>query len=112
SEVSPLRMPLRAAPYEFPALNPDSFRGLPGLLADSLPDRYGRALIDAWLAGQGRRPESFDSVERLCYVGRRGMGALEFLPAHGPRASRNRDLRVDALVMLASEVLSNRAKLV
>jgi serine/threonine-protein kinase HipA len=111
-EVSPLRMPLRADPYQFPALNPDSFHGLPGLLADSLPDRYGRALIDAWLAGQGRRPESFDSVERLCYVGLRGMGALEFLPARGPRASTNHDLRVDALVMLASEVLSNRAKLV
>ena len=111
-EVSPLRMPLRVDPYQFPALNPDSFHGLPGLLADSLPDRYGRALIDAWLAGQGRRPDSFDSVERLCYVGLRGMGALEFLPARGPRASTNHDLRVDALVELASEVLSNRAKLV
>jgi len=111
-EPSPLRMPLRAAPYEFPALNPDSFHGLPGLLADSLPDRYGRALIDAWLAGQGRRPESFDSVERLCYVGRRGMGALEFLPARGPRASSNHDIRVAALVELASEVLTQRAKLV
>ena len=111
-ELSPLRMPLRAAAYQFPALNPDSFHGLPGLLADSLPDRYGRALIDAWLAGQGRRPESFDSVERLCYVGRRGMGALEFLPTRGPRASRNRDIQVAALVELASEVLSQRAKLV
>src|SRR5665213_1448903 len=111
-EVSPLRMPLRAAPYEFPTLNPDSFHGLPGLLADSLPDRYGRALIDAWLAGQGRRPEDFDAVERLCYVGRRGMGALEFSPARGPSASRNRDIRIDALVELASEVLSQRAKLV
>ncbi|MGA2757143.1 MAG: type II toxin-antitoxin system HipA family toxin [Solirubrobacteraceae bacterium] len=111
-EVSPLRMPLRADPYVFPALNPDSFHGLPGLLADSLPDRYGRALIDAWLAGQGRRPESFDSVERLCYVGLRGMGALEFLPARGPRASTSHDIRVDALVELASEVLTNRASLV
>jgi serine/threonine-protein kinase HipA len=111
-EVSPLRMPLRADPYEFPTLNPDSFHGLPGLLADSLPDRYGRALIDAWLAGQGRRPESFDSVERLCYVGLRGMGALEFLPARGPRASRNRDIRVAALVELASEVLAHRGDLV
>ncbi len=111
-EVAPLTMPLRADPYRFPALNPAGFHGLPGLLADSLPDRYGRALIDAWLAAQGRRPESFDSVERLCYVGLRGMGALEFLPARGPRASTNHDLRVDALVKLASEVLSNRAKLV
>jgi serine/threonine-protein kinase HipA len=111
-ELSPLRMPLRAEAYEFPALNPDSFHALPGLLADSLPDRYGRALIDAWLAGQGRRPESFDSVERLCFVGQRGMGALEFLPTRGPRASRNHDIRVAALVELASEVLTQRAKLV
>jgi serine/threonine-protein kinase HipA len=111
-ELSPLRMPLRSAPYEFPALNPDSFHALPGLLADSLPDRYGRALIDAWLAGQGRRPESFDSVERLCYVGRRGMGALEFQPTRGPRATRNHDLRVAALVELASELLAQRAELV
>jgi serine/threonine-protein kinase HipA len=111
-EVSPLRMPLRADSYEFPALNPESFHGLPGLLADSLPDRYGLALIDAWLAGQGRRPDSFDSVERLCYVGRRGMGALEFMPARGPRASRNREIEIAALVELASEVLTHRAQLV
>ncbi len=111
-EVSPLRMPLRSDAYVFGALNPDSFHGLPGLLADSLPDRYGYALIDAWLAGQGRRPESFDAVERLCYVGRRGMGALEFAPARGPRATRNRDIEVAALVDLASEVLSHRAELV
>ena len=111
-EVSPLRMPLRAAPYVFGALNPESFHGLPGLLADSLPDRYGRALIDAWLAGRGRRPESFDSVERLCYVGRRGMGALEFRPERGPRAATSHDIRIDALVELASEVLSERAQLV
>ena len=111
-EVSPLRMPLRSDAYLFGSLNPDSFHGLPGLLADSLPDRYGYALIDAWLAGQGRRPESFDAVERLCYVGRRGMGALEFAPARGPRATRNRDIQVAALVELASEVLTHRAELV
>jgi serine/threonine-protein kinase HipA len=111
-EVSPLRMPLRADAYVFASLNPDSFHGLPGLLADSLPDRYGHALIDTWLAAQGRRPESFDAVERLCYIGQRGMGALEFLPARGPRASRNRNIRVAALVELASEVLTHRAELV
>jgi serine/threonine-protein kinase HipA len=111
-EVSPLRMPLRLDPYSFPALNPESFHGLPGLLADSLPDRYGRALIDSWLAGQGRSPASLDAVERLCYVGLRGMGALEFLPARGPRASTNHDIRVAALVELATEVLSNREQLV
>jgi serine/threonine-protein kinase HipA len=111
-EVSPLAMPLRPDPYTFGALNPESFHGLPGLLADSLPDRYGHALIDAWLAGQGRAPESFDSVERLCYVGRRGMGALEFLPTRGPKQSASHDLQVAALVELASEVLSRREELV
>jgi serine/threonine-protein kinase HipA len=111
-EVAPLQMPLRRDPYQFPALNPESFHGLPGLLADSLPDRYGRALIDAWLAAQGRRPESFDSVERLCYVGLRGMGALEFVPSRGPRASTSHEIHVSALVELASEVLANRERLV
>lgn len=111
-EVSPLAMPLRAGPHSFAELNPESFHGLPGLLADSLPDRYGHALIDAWLAGQGRTPESFDAVERLCYVGRRGMGALEFFPSRGPVPSRSHDLQVDALVELASEVLAHRQELV
>ncbi len=107
-EVSPLVMSLRATPYSFPGLSYETFHGLPGLLADSLPDRFGNALIDAWLAGQGRIPSSFASVERLCYIGRRGMGALEFAPARGPRATRSRKLEVDALVELASEVLSTR----
>jgi len=107
-EISPLVMPLRAAPYSFPGLSHATFRGLPGLLADSLPDRFGNALIDAWLAGQGRAPSSFTSVERLCYIGRRGMGALEFAPGVGPRATRSRKLEVDALVSLAGEVLDRQ----
>ncbi len=111
-EVAPLTMPLRSEPYTFAALNPESFHGLPGLLSDSLPDRYGHALIDAWLAGQGRAPESFDSVERLCYIGRSGMGALEFAPSQGPTPSRTHDLQVAELVELASEVLSRREELV
>jgi serine/threonine-protein kinase HipA len=105
-------MPLRANPYTFPTLNPESFHGLPGLLSDSLPDRYGHALIDAWLAGQGRAPESFNSVERLCYIGRRGMGALEFAPSVGPAPAPGHDLHVAELVGLASEVLSRRQELV
>jgi len=111
-EVSPLVMPMRSEPYTFAALNLESFHGLPGLLADSLPDRYGHALIDAWLAGQGRTPESFDAVERLCYIGRRGMGALEFAPGLGPTPSRSHNLQVSELVELASEVLSRREELV
>jgi serine/threonine-protein kinase HipA len=111
-QVSPLVMALRDEPYAFPALNADSFRGLPGMLADSLPDRYGHALIDTWLAGQGRSPDTFDAVERLCYIGTRGMGALEFAPSQGPSPSRDHDLQVGELVALASEVLSRRQELV
>ncbi len=111
-EISPFQMPLRAGRiYRFPALSPESFDGLPGLLADSLPDRYGNALIEAWLATRGREPESFDAVERLCYIGRRGMGALEFAPAQGPRPTPNHVVDVEALVDLAAEVLAEREDL-
>jgi serine/threonine-protein kinase HipA len=111
-QVAPLAMPLRPEPYAFPTLAHESFRELPGLLADSLPDRFGTALIDVWLASQGRSPESFDVVERLCYIGARGMGALEFAPARGPRPSATRDLEVSDLVQLATEVLTERAQLI
>src|ERR1043165_4265452 len=79
-QVSPITMPLNERVYVFSELPPGTFHGLPGLLADSLPDKFGNALIDAWLATQGRTPESFNAVERLCYTGTRGMGALEFAP--------------------------------
>ena len=111
-ELSPLVMPVRREPYRFAGLPDDAFSGLPGLLADSLPDRYGTALVNAWLAAQGRDAASFDAVERLCYVGTRGMGALEFQPAHEPTAPRAEDIRVDELVRLASEVLSAREQFI
>ncbi len=107
-EISPLVMPLAKPPYRFPELSPASFHGLPGLLADSLPDKFGNALINAWLATQNRAPESFDAVERLCYVGTRGVGALEFHPTLGPSPGAAKDIRVDALVELASEILTHR----
>lgn len=107
-EIAPLTMPLRATPYEFGALPRETFRGLPGLLADSLPDRFGNALIDAWLASRGRRPDSFDPVERLCYVGTRGMGALEFEPALLRTPTPRRRIEIAALVDLASRVLDER----
>jgi serine/threonine-protein kinase HipA len=112
-EVSPLRMPLRPyRVYRFRALVEESFHGLPGLLADSLPDRYGNALIDAWLATQGREPGDLNPVERLCYIGKRGMGALEFAPAIGPRPVESHVIDVEALVELASEVLAAKSNLV
>jgi serine/threonine-protein kinase HipA len=106
-EVAPLMMPLGNQIYSFPELSQASFHGLPGLLADSLPDKFGNALINAWLARQGREPGAFNSVERLCYTGLRGMGALEFLPAT-PIATNDTVIAVDKLVELASEILSHR----
>ena len=110
-EVAPLTMPLSPRVHRFPALRAETFHGLPGLLADSLPDRFGNALIDAWLARQGRLPESFSAVERLCYVGRRGMGALEFQPALGPRPTAAVRLQVAKLVELATAALDRRSAL-
>ena len=107
-EVSPITMPLGDRIYTFPALPPATFHGLPGLLADSLPDRFGSAVIDAWLSTRGRSPESFNAVERLCYIGGRGMGALEFVPATGPAPRASKAVNVDALVELASLILSER----
>lgn len=110
-EVSPLMMPLGRQIYRFPALALESFHGLPGLLADSLPDKYGSALIDAWLATQGHIPSEFNAVERLCYTGTRGMGALEFKPSQGPVSTKAEKIEIDELVKLASEVLVHRSKL-
>jgi serine/threonine-protein kinase HipA len=101
-------MPLGDGVHVFPELARNTFHGLPGLLADSLPDKFGNALINAWLATQGRTPESFDAVERLCYTGTRGMGALEFVPGLGPRQRKSARIEIDALIRLASEVLAQR----
>ena len=100
-----MMMPLAGGVFRFPGLSVKTFHGLPGLLADALPDKFGNAVLDAWLASQGRLPGEIDAVERLCYTGTRGMGALEFQPTRGPQANESTPLHVDALVELASEVL-------
>ncbi len=110
-EVSPLVMPLRDAPYEFPNLSRDTFKGLPGMLADCLPDKFGNALIDVWLAQQNRLPESFNPVERLCYAGSRAMGALEFKPSLRDSAQADRLIDVAELTSLANAILSERESL-
>jgi len=107
-EIAPLTMPLSKRIYTFPALPAKTFYGLPGLLADSLPDKFGHALIDAWLAGQGRQADSLNSVERLCYTGERGMGAIEFTPTIGPKSRQTKQIHIDKLVNLAADVLSHR----
>jgi serine/threonine-protein kinase HipA len=110
-QVAPLMMPLSRRVYSFPELSRPTFYGLPGLLADSLPDKFGNALINSWLATQGRAPDSFNAVERLRYTGARGMGALEFTPQLGPRMPNSREIQIDQLVELASDVLSARQNL-
>lgn len=110
-QLSPLMMPLRDFPYEFPGLPRSAFKGLPGMLADALPDKFGNALIDEWLASQGRTASSFHPVERLCYIGSRGMGALEFEPATIGTQSQAHRLEVAKLVELASQILNQRKSL-
>ncbi|MEZ5547772.1 MAG: type II toxin-antitoxin system HipA family toxin [Pseudomonadales bacterium] len=110
-EIAPIRMPLSKQIYSFPNLAYQTFHGLPGLLADSLPDRFGNALIDTWLAKEGRSPESFNPVERLCYTGKRGMGALEFSPAIGPSQQDSQQVELQKLVELAGEILTQRSAL-
>ncbi|NOX92285.1 MAG: type II toxin-antitoxin system HipA family toxin [Gammaproteobacteria bacterium] len=107
-EIAPLMMPLASRVYRFPELSRQTFHGLPGLLADSLPDKFGNVLINAWLATQGRQPDSFNALERLCYTGERGMGALEFTPVIGPQAWQANRIQIDTLVELASQVLGHR----
>ncbi|MDU9403339.1 type II toxin-antitoxin system HipA family toxin [Pseudomonas sp. zfem004] len=108
-EISPVHMPLRSDfIYVFQGLDRETFKGLPSILADSLPDDFGNALIDAWLAQQGRSKATFTPVERLLYQGERGMGALEYRPALATERDKAESIQIDALVRLASEVLSDR----
>lgn len=111
-DIAPVMMPLETGRiHTFPGLALETFHGLPGMLADSLPDKFGNALIDAWLATQGREARSFSAIERLCYTGSRGMGALEFFPPEGPFLDTSEKIQIDALVRLASEVLRQRDEL-
>lgn len=102
--LSPIKMPARRGIFEFPRLD-KSFWGLPGMLADCLPDAYGNTLINEWLRSQGRDPGSLTPVERLAYMGKRSMGALEFEPSIGPKP-KAKPIDVELLVELASEALS------
>jgi serine/threonine-protein kinase HipA len=110
-DLAPLKMPIDSDRriFSFPELrNISTFNGLPGLLADSLPDNYGNKLIDAWLAEQGRAPDSMNPVEKLCFIGSRGMGALEFEPAKFKKAKNTFSVDVDELVDLAKKILHER----
>lgn len=106
-EPSPIVMPVRPGRiYSFGNLNPDTFNGLPGMLADSLPDTYGKALFEKWLAMTGRT--SGNPIESLCFLGKRCMGALEFEPATGPDTDANMKFEIDSLVSVAREALQGK----
>lgn len=110
-EIAPLYMPIAATKYSFPGLNPATYRGLPAIFADTLPDDFGNAVINAWLARTGRDANAFTPVERLLYTGSRGMGALEFSPAieRGQTSSKQgAELALDSLVAMAQAVLDER----
>ena len=109
-ELSPLMMPLQERRvYQFPTLSNDTFLGLPGLLADALPDAFGKALLDRWLTSVGRT--FANPIERLCYQGKRSMGALEFVPAQDNYLERGSQLEIDSLVEVAREVLDTKKQL-
>jgi serine/threonine-protein kinase HipA len=115
-ELAPLQMPIKEnkSSFNFPALRKrndpilDTFKGLPGLLADVLPDRYGNELINLWLAQQGRQLDSMNPVEMLCFIGTRGMGALEFEPTTLEESKRTFSLEIDSLVDIAQKILSKK----
>ena len=107
-ELSPLRMPLSKAIYEFPALSGEPFWGLPGLVADSLPDRFGNTVIEQWLMSLGKSLKDFTAIDRLCYTGKRGMGALEYVPASTDIQDIDESINVRAMVQFASDILSGR----
>lgn len=109
--LSPILMPIENGDilYEFPEnRNRQTFKGLPGLLADILPDKYGNALINAWLSRQGRPSNSLNPVETLCFIGQRGMGALEFEPVQPKPKNTSTKIELGSLIEIAEEILSGR----
>ena len=111
-DISPLKMPVGAANGRIFSFNElrgsQTFKGLPGLLADVLPDRYGNTLINTWLARVGRPADSMNPVEMLCFIGQRGMGALEFEPVEPKGKNTSTKLEVDSLVEISEAILSGR----
>ena len=107
-EPSPLMMPVREGRiYAFSDLDRETFKGLPGMLADALPDTYGRALFDKWLALTGRI--SSNPIETLCFLGKRCMGALEFEPAMDIQDYQHEKFQIDSLVNVAREALAEKS---
>ncbi len=109
-EISPFMMPLKRQIYSFRALPKETFYGLPGMLADSLPDNFGNKLINTWLVNKGETIDSFNPVDRLCYVGKRGMGALEFEPSNSTY-NISEQINIDELVKISNDILNDKYKI-
>ncbi|MCP8898706.1 type II toxin-antitoxin system HipA family toxin [Gilvimarinus xylanilyticus] len=108
-ELSPLKMPLAQRIYTFPELDFHTFKGLPGMIADSLPDDFGNAVLNAWVASQGKQTADITPLQRLQYTGRRGMGALEYHPATRLKSlNASTQVEVEQLVTIAQEILDQR----
>lgn len=109
-ELSPFHMPLSGRIYEFPNLVGKTFHGAPGLVADSLPDTFGNKIIERWLTEQKRNPDDFNVIDRLCYTGKRGMGALEYIPAYEFNSDIIENVNIGKMVEFASDILAERKK--
>ena len=115
-DLAPIKMPITSnqSIFSFPALRPsknseyDTFKGLPGLLADVLPDKYGNQLMNIWLAQSGRPENSMNPIEQLCFIGTRGMGALEFEPSQLKSTKKTFQVEIDSLVDIAQRMLNER----
>ncbi|MDA7745964.1 type II toxin-antitoxin system HipA family toxin [Psychromonas sp.] len=110
-ELSPIKMPLAKRIYSFPQIDPDTFKGLPGLIADSLPDDFGNAVMNAWIASQGKSTTDISPLQRLQFTGTRGMGALSYSPATKRKnLNASHPIHIESLVSIAQEVLDKRTK--
>jgi serine/threonine-protein kinase HipA len=110
-QLSPIHMPLASRIYSFPALDPAAFKGLPGLVADSLPDDFGNSVLNAWMTRQGKSISDITPLQRLQYTGKRGMGALEYSPATSLKnLNASQQIAIQSLVAIAQEVLDQRAE--
>ncbi len=108
-ELSPLKMPLAQGIYSFPELDFNTFKGLPGLVADSLPDDFGNAVLNAWVAMRGKSPNDITTLQRLQYTGARGMGALEYAPATQIKSlNASQQVDIDSLLSIAQAILNAR----
>jgi len=111
-ELAPIHLPLSKQKFQFPHLSTETYKGLPAVFADTLPDDFGNAVINAWLARNGRDVHSFSALERLLYTGNRGMGALDFMPAISGAETKNEQLELNSLVGMAQQIIDQRSNLI